>query len=207
MTCSRRATRVAPTCRRYVVFCFSVSFRRSTLTARPDSALLRTMFSGRFLSRCGTVAAWAVMAGCTSSPMSRIDANRAEFETWPMEMQQAVIDGFIKKGMTPKMVEMAIGRPAKVIERSSSQRSEEIWVYHVGGSIMPERAAFVVGVPGVAGAGVAVGPPSRPALGVPTTPGTVNVGGGVAVGTPPEKYTVVFEEGVVVKSDYPLPKT
>jgi hypothetical protein len=31
------------------------------------------------------------VAGCSSSPIDRIDANRAMYETWTLEMQSAVL--------------------------------------------------------------------------------------------------------------------
>ena len=41
------------------------------------------------------------LTGCSTSPMSRIDANRALYESWPVDMQSAVLDGKAVKGMTP----------------------------------------------------------------------------------------------------------
>ena len=39
------------------------------------------------------VVALGLGAGCSSSQMSRIDRNRDIYETWPIEVKQAVLDG------------------------------------------------------------------------------------------------------------------
>ena len=64
--------------------------------------------------------------------MSRIDSNRAAYETWPIEMKEAVLNGTAVKGMTPEMVEMALGKPTRVDTRSGSNADDEVWVYSKG---------------------------------------------------------------------------
>src|SRR5882757_3116882 len=73
------------------------------------------------------------IAGCSSSTMSRIDANRAAYDSWPPEMQQAVLSGQVKAGMTPEMVTAAVGKPTKVVSRSGKAGEDEIWVYGASG--------------------------------------------------------------------------
>lgn len=70
-------------------------------------------------------------AGCASSQMSRIDRNRDIYETWPIEVRQAVLDGKVEPGMTPDMVLVAWGEPTSVVTQSNS--GDEIWVYESGG--------------------------------------------------------------------------
>ena len=75
-------------------------------------------------------------AGCSSSPqMRRIDADRAVYEQWPIEVRQAVLDGKAEVGMTPDMVEMALGKPTEVVTRSGTPTTgdDEVWIYRTGG--------------------------------------------------------------------------
>ena len=71
-----------------------------------------------------------VAGGCSSSQMSRIDRNRDIYETWPIEVRQAVLDGKVEPGMTSDMVRVAWGEPSEVVTQSAS--SDEIWVYKRG---------------------------------------------------------------------------
>jgi hypothetical protein len=81
-----------------------------------------------------------MVAGCQSSAqMSRIDRNREIYEQWPIEMRQAVLDGKAEPGMTPEMVEMALGKPTEVVTRSGTPATgdDEIWIYRTGGNEDP----------------------------------------------------------------------
>ncbi|MDO8544742.1 MAG: hypothetical protein Q7S40_30230 [Opitutaceae bacterium] len=133
-----------------------------------------------FYVRLLTFAA-AVCAGCSSSPLSRIDQDRAKYESWPIEVREAVLAGEARKGMTQEQVEMAMGRPTQVIPRSAD---EEVWIYRKssGGSNL------------LGGSGIAVG----------TGGGGVMIGGGSGRrGVTPEEYEIVFAKGVVVRSTSP----
>ena len=120
-----------------------------------------------------------LLAGCSTSPISRIDSNRGLYESWPLEVQQAVLDGRAEKGMTPEMVKMALGEPTEVQSRGGT---DEVWIYRKGGGLDMSNANLSMGtsIGGVGVAGPAV-PLSR--------------GGGE------EEHEVVFEDGVVAKSD------
>ncbi len=136
-----------------------------------------------------TVLSLAVLllaAGCSSSPMSRIDANRARYESWPLEVQQAVLNGQAIKGMTPEQVEMSLGKPTEVVSRSAKGGDDEVWVYRKGG-----------GSGGLGGAlsGVSVGAGTG---GVAVSTST-SVGGGRSRGNA-EETEVVFRNGVVSRS-------
>lgn len=117
-----------------------------------------------------------LVAGCGSgSSMSRIDANRAQYESWPVDMQQAVLEGRVEEGMTPEMVQMALGNPTNVGYRGT----QEVWTYRTGGGV---RLPVNVGV----GVGPAV----------------VQTGG--STGGSQRVVEVVFENGkVVTSSEYP----
>ena len=124
-------------------------------------------------------------AACSSSPISRIDANRAKYESWPLEVQQAVLNGRAIKGMTPAQVEMSLGKPSEIVTRSASG-DDEVWVYKKGGALGGLGGALK-------NTGVSIG----------TGIGGVGVGtstGGGGMGPAPEEIEVVFRNGVVSRS-------
>lgn len=118
--------------------------------------------------------------------MSRIDANRARYESWPLDVQQAVLNGQAIKGMTPEQVEMSLGKPTEVVSRSAKGGDDEVWVYRKGG-----------GLGGLGGAlsGVSIGAGTG-GVGVGTS---TTVGGGRSRGNT-EEIEVVFRNGVVSRS-------
>jgi hypothetical protein len=152
-------------------------------------------------------------SGCGSSQMSRIDSNRALYESWPLETQQAVLDGRVETGMTPEQVRMALGAPAQVVSRSVTTGEDEIWIYRKGGEdITPMGGMGGSGLSmGGSMGGVSVG---NGGIGMST--GT-NMGMGTGMGTgmgasspimagptrttPVEEREIVFENGVVVRAD------
>src|SRR5688572_17531850 len=82
----------------------------------------------------GAVSLAAVLlAGCATSPLSRIDSNRALYESWPLDVQEAVLEGKVVKDMTPEQVEMSVGKPKEKSTRNSRNGMEEIWIYRQGG--------------------------------------------------------------------------
>ncbi|MGH8019769.1 MAG: hypothetical protein ACREIA_16100 [Opitutaceae bacterium] len=122
------------------------------------------------------------LAGCASSPMSRIDADRALYESWPVDMRQAVLDQRIVKGMTPEMVKMTLGEPKRVESRPGRGGAiEEIWIYG-GPSDSPLRNTSI---------GIGVGPV-----------GIGGIGGGSG-GSYADYREVVFVGGVVASGDDP----
>jgi hypothetical protein len=137
------------------------------------------MLCSRSLLLAAFMGAVVLLGGCSTSPMSRIDSNRALYESWPLEVQQAVLEGRVIEGMTYEQVEMSVGKPAEKTARNTRKGSEEIWVYKSGGG----------------------GP------GVPITVGTVVGGVGVQKTTGGGGYQetseVVFVEGQVVRSTLP----
>lgn len=103
----------------------------------------------------------ALLAGCATSttPMNRIDANRDEYEKWPIEVKQAVLDGRVEKGMTPKQVEVAVGEPVSKEIRATRNGTQEVWTYKTksgsGGSNPMKGSTVSIGTYGV---GVQTGP-------------------------------------------------
>ncbi|MEY4938952.1 MAG: hypothetical protein RIQ93_687 [Verrucomicrobiota bacterium] len=128
------------------------------------------------------LAVWLV-PGCSTSPLSRIDSNRPAYESWPIEVQEAVLSGQAKKGMTRGQVEMALGKPTEVIRRASRAGEDEVWIYRKGapGSSILNNAGVVLG--GGMG-GVSVG-----------------TGGRSGRRTVTDEQEVVFGNGVVVRAD------
>jgi hypothetical protein len=124
----------------------------------------------------------ALFAACATSPLSRIDANRPLYESWPFEIQQAVLNGQVKQGMTPQMVQMSVGRPSQVVSRGLD---DEVWVYRKSGS----SSSLLNGT------GISVG---TGGVGIGTS---ANIGGGGG-GPSGEENEVVFQNGVVTRTDF-----
>ena len=126
----------------------------------------------------------ALLTACSTSPISRIDANRAVYESWPFDMQQAVLNGEVKAGMTPEMVEMTLGKPSQIDARPASGGQDEMWIYKKGGGV-----GSLLGNTGLSiGGGV----------------GGVSVGTGLGGGrrsTGADEQEVIFRNGVVTRSE------
>lgn len=140
-----------------------------------------------------------LLAGCASSQMNRIDANRDLYETWPIETRQAVLDGKVEPGMTTDMVTVAWGRPTQVISQGGP--GDEVWVYEKGGTdptvMYPGGGAYPGGTypggvypgggyPGgvyPSGQGVTIGTSSRGGTAIGATGGVgIGMGGGMGSG-------------------------
>jgi hypothetical protein len=137
--------------------------------------LSRSVWLGTVLLGC------AVLAGCTTSPLSRIDSNRALYESWPLDIQEAVLEGKVLKDMTPDQVEMSVGKPREKTVRNARKGMEEVWIYRQGGG-GPNLGGLTVGG-AVGGVGV--------------------VQQGSGGGDTAEEFEVVFVDGRVVRSTLP----
>jgi hypothetical protein len=163
----------------------------------------------------GALIAATLVAGCSSSQMSRIDRNRDLYESWPIDIRQAVLDGKVEPGMTPDMVRVAWGEPSEIVAQSHA--GDEIWVYVRGGSdgsvIYPGGGGYPSTYPSRSGSSISIGSGGR---GGPV----VGVGSGVGIGgtgsimgpsgspiivppTPPDIREVMFRNGVVHRADAP----
>ncbi len=124
------------------------------------------------------------LSACSTSTISRIDQDRARYESWPLEVKEGILAGEARKGMTPEQVEMALGKPTQIVSRSARAGDDEVWVYRkstVGSGILRNTGVSIGG--GVGGVNVGTG-----------------LGGG-GRGQTPEESEVVFANGVVVRSD------
>jgi len=70
----------------------------------------------------------ALFCGC-ASPEARIRRNPELFESFPPEAQEAIRQGTIEVGFTPEMVKMALGGPARVLQRRTAEADTTIWSY------------------------------------------------------------------------------
>ncbi len=124
-----------------------------------------------------------LLAGCSTSPMSRIDANRAVFESWPLDMQSAVLEGRAVKDMTPAMVRMALGEPTRITPNAGYEKGEETWIYvKSGGSNL---SLPNIGLGGsIGGVGVSTGGRG---------------GGRSRAPSGEEEIQVIFQKGVVTR--------
>lgn len=166
----------------------------------------------------------ALAGGCSSPQMGRIDRHRDIYESWPLEIRQAVLDGKVEPGMNGDMVRVAWGEPSEI---TSSPAGDEIWVYARGGD--PGSVYYPGGTGGTMGSGVGMG---GPGIGISTGRGGTAIGatggigisggaggigvGGTGIGTggmggpivtpprPPEIREVIFRNGVVLKADPPF---
>lgn len=69
------------------------------------------------------------LAGCISTPASRIKKNPALFGSFPPEAQALIEKGDVAIGFTPEMVEMAKDKPNRKYDRTTSAGTIEVWSY------------------------------------------------------------------------------
>lgn len=93
------------------------------------------------LSLILSAAALALAAGC-STVDSRIDKNRAAFNTWAPAVQDKVVKGQVDIGFTAEQVKVALGEPDRVFSRTSADGTSQIWSYRDRGP----KFGFGVGV-------------------------------------------------------------
>jgi hypothetical protein len=111
--------------------------------------------------------------------MSRIDRNRDIYETWPIEVRQAVLDGKVEPGMNSDMVRVAWGTPTEV---TSSPAGDEIWVYSKGGdpgSVYYPPGTTGAGNIGMGGSGIGMG---GSGIGISTGRGGTAIGTTTGIG-------------------------
>ncbi len=136
-----------------------------------------------------------LLAGCASSSssrFSRIDANRGLYESWPLEVQEAILMERVIEGMTEEMVYMAMGKPDDVQIRVTAQGYQDIWVYKIrrddgGGGGMSG---------GMGGPSIGIGVGSGGVGGVHVGAPPIIMGGGGSP-LPPSENIIIFENGRV----------
>lgn len=124
-----------------------------------------------------------VLAGCASTPESRIRRNPQFFAQLPPQIQERVRHGQIEIGDTEDVVRLALGEPARRVERVD-QRSglTQVWIF----ARQAPRFSFGVGVG-------SYGRHSGGSLGVSTSTGGYE---------DDEAMRVEFQQGRVVRIDY-----
>ncbi len=114
------------------------------------------MFIKASLPAVLVMSALLVCAGCASSPKSRIAKNRAEFETYPADVQTLIRKGEVRVGFTPAQVRLALGEPDRVLTRTNEAGVSDVWIYQEKRSRIGLGVGFGVGG-GPVGAGAGVG--------------------------------------------------
>jgi len=99
------------------------------------------MKTKRSLTSVALLGFGALLAGC-STVDSRIDKNRAAFNTWPPAVQDKIVRGQIDVGFTTDQVRVALGEPDRVWSRTTADGTSEVWSYRERGP----RFGFGVGV-------------------------------------------------------------
>lgn len=151
------------------------------------------------LPRLALAGALALLGACASTPMSRIDAKRAVYETWPIDVQEAVVRQQAIPGMTPEMVEVALGKPTEVQSRAGKDGPEEVWIYRKSANALPgllRNTGLSVGGVGVSNAGISVG---GNVGGVGVSTGTSARRGGARTPTDADDQEIVFRNGTVLR--------
>ena len=115
------------------------------------------------------------LAGC-STPDSRIEKNSGSFAGYPPAVQAKIRAGEVDVGFTTEMVQIALGKPDRVLRRQTAEGESEVWIY------ADKSPTFGFGV-GIGGGGH-------------------HSGGGVAVGTSTggdreDRLRVIFKAGKV----------
>lgn len=82
-------------------------------------------FSSTILACC-----IALLCGCQSPNLEkRISNNQEYFNSWPLEVQESILNGEIQVGFTREQVEMAWGKPDNKTVETTSQGTVELWWY------------------------------------------------------------------------------
>ena len=162
-----------------------------------------------------------LLAGCAAqnSPnaiMDRVDANRDEYETWPIEIKEAVLSGRAVRGMTTKMVLVARGKPAEIVDHGNG---DETWIYRNGGSSALGSGILSGTTVTIGGGGSGYPGNGYPGSGYPGGgyPGSGYPSSGVGIYVPPivlsggggggnesvDDDEIVFKQGIVTHGDSP----
>lgn len=81
------------------------------------------------LLRAFAVAGLILLAAGCSSVSSRIERQRAEFSTWPLEVREKIAAGKIDLGFTPEQVLVALGEPDRRFTRTTVDGTTAVWSY------------------------------------------------------------------------------
>lgn len=71
----------------------------------------------------------AMLAGCASTPESRIEKNRPFFDSLPLERQARIRGGETDVGFSAEETRLALGEPSRVYVRKDAAGEAAIWEY------------------------------------------------------------------------------
>lgn len=83
----------------------------------------------RFWVLAAVALSGAVLAGCVSTPESRIEKNRPFFDSLPLERQARIRGGETDVGFTAAETRLALGEPTRVFTRRDAAGEALIWEY------------------------------------------------------------------------------
>lgn len=86
-----------------------------------------------------------LLAGCATTPQSRIERDPVGFSALTPEQQQKVRDGHVGVGFDEAAVRLALGEPDRVIEREAADGNTQSWVYY---AIVPNAYGSAYCAPG-----------------------------------------------------------
>ena len=134
--------------------------------------------------------------------MLPIDAQRAVYETWPVDIQEAVVRQPVIPGLTPAMVEVALGKPAEVQSRVGQDGPEEVWNDRDSSNALPglpRNTGLSVGVGGVSNSGISDGGSGSVVGGVGVNTSTSGRRGGSRAPSDADDPEIVFRNGTVLR--------
>lgn len=71
-----------------------------------------------------------LLTGCATTPQSRIEKNPTAFAALSPEQQQKVQAGSVSVGFDTAAVELALGKPDRILERETAEGATLTWVYY-----------------------------------------------------------------------------
>lgn len=86
------------------------------------------------LLKVGVLAVTLMMAGCQSTPETRIATQADAFAAMPADVQEKIRAGKVEVGFTAEQVTLAKGKPDLVNRRTTAEGEAEIWSYERGRS-------------------------------------------------------------------------
>ena len=83
----------------------------------------------RFWILAAVALSGAMLAGCASTPESRIEKNRPFFDSLPLERQARIRGGETDVGFSAEETRLALGEPSRVYVRKDAAGEAAIWEY------------------------------------------------------------------------------
>ncbi|MBP5788534.1 MAG: hypothetical protein J6Y19_12070 [Kiritimatiellae bacterium] len=83
----------------------------------------------RFWILAAVALSGAMLAGCASTPESRIEKNRPFFDSLPLERPARIRGGATDGGFSAEETRLALGEPSRVYVRKDAAGEAAIWEY------------------------------------------------------------------------------